>query len=239
MWLRNYPSWYGITEENKTKAGMRTWHCDIKLPWHNHLISLFSPILGSSHLQLNGIQWAHSSAPTSVLYRGTPNWTQCPCGASPVMTEGSATPLPGWLWSHWHSPGHSWLFLQGTLTSPVWLVHHVCQILFCKAAFLAASPTYPCAQGYFIPDTGLCSVELRQGPSLRLRSSSNTESVNISPQYHTGECWDPRRPCSSLMCWVDVQLLSHSVTVVRRGEPLRCRAVAWTNCQILEKYDEK
>lgn len=84
MWLGNYPIWCGITKENKTKAGMRMWHCDIKVPWHNPLISLFSPVLGSSPSQLNGIHWVHTNAPRSVSYWGTPNGTQCPYGASPV-----------------------------------------------------------------------------------------------------------------------------------------------------------
>ena len=63
------------------------------------------------------------------------------------QTEGSITSSPGWLCSHGHRPGPSWLFLQGTVMSPVWLVHHNPQILFCKAAFLAVSPSLPSCIG--------------------------------------------------------------------------------------------
>lgn len=40
-------------------------------------------------------------------------------GPHQCQIEGSITPSPGCLCSHWHSPRHSWLFLQGTVMSPV------------------------------------------------------------------------------------------------------------------------
>lgn len=91
------------------------WHWDIKMPWHNSFISLFSLILGSSPSQLIGIYWAQSC--TGDLQSGPSDHME----PHPYQTERSTNPSPVWLCSCWHSSGHSWLFLQGmVMEMPPW-----------------------------------------------------------------------------------------------------------------------